>query len=78
MILDLASSDGFVKEPDWINKGFERFQGIRGLGAEGLLSDATQQPGASVTAGAAEAVEPSLDFKTAGEQAKEMIRRNRG
>ena len=78
MILDLASSDGFVKEPDWINKGFERFQGIRGLGAEGLLSDATQQPGPGLTAGAAEAVEPITDFATAGEQAKEMIRRNRG
>jgi len=76
-ILDISSSDQYVKEPDWLDKGYERFKAILALGQHQLVDDTTRQPASSLTAGGTPAVEGSLDFKSAGEQAKERLRQAR-
>jgi DNA-binding transcriptional MerR regulator len=76
-ILDLASAEDNVSQPDWLQKGFERYQAIAALAQKQLIDDKSQQPGASLTAGGTAAVEPTTDWKNASEQAKGMLRQAR-
>jgi hypothetical protein len=77
LILELASTDAFVKAPDWLDKGFDRFKSIVALGQHQLVDGAAQQPAPSLTTGGTATVEQPLDFKVAAEQAKERLRQAR-
>lgn len=77
IITDLSQEPEGVESPDWLQKGFARYQQISAAAQREFVEDKTEQPEPAITTGGAPAFKPNNGWAGAEKAARELERQSR-